>query len=98
MASIPDNEAAIILRHPFEDLIFLRLTDFFEKIRESGTKNAYDLLLPLFERPLIKHALTACGGNKVETARMLGINRNTLLRKMKTHGMPTQPRFWRNKS
>ena len=53
--------------------------------------------MPQLERPLITLAIEACNGNKCEAARMLGINRNTLLKKMRHLGMATQPRFWRKK-
>lgn len=42
----------------------------------------YDRMLPLLERPLIEEALRACRGNQLRAARMLGINRNTLRKKM----------------
>ena len=37
----------------------------------------------VFERELIKNAVERCGGNKTHAADMLGISRNTLLRKLK---------------
>ena len=39
------------------------------------------------ERDTILKALDASGGNKSEAARILGINRKTLFRKMKSHGI-----------
>ncbi|TQV81311.1 hypothetical protein FKG94_09465 [Exilibacterium tricleocarpae] len=37
----------------------------------------------VFEREVIKNAVERCGGNKTHAANMLGISRNTLLRKLK---------------
>lgn len=47
-----------------------------------------DTVLPLavVERDYISSALAACGGNRSEAARRLGIGRNTLLRKLKDRG------------
>jgi len=42
----------------------------------------YDRILPLLERPLIEMTLTATGGNQVKAAYILGINRNTLRKKI----------------
>jgi two-component system, NtrC family, nitrogen regulation response regulator GlnG len=50
----------------------------------------YDRLLPLFEKPLIETALQATGGNQVRTAILLGINRNTLHKKIAELGIRVQ--------
>jgi len=42
----------------------------------------YDRLLPLFEKPLIEVTLEATGGNQIKAANLLGINRNTLHKKI----------------
>lgn len=42
----------------------------------------YDLLMPLFEKPLIEITLEATGGNQLKAAKILGINRNTLRKKI----------------
>ena len=39
------------------------------------------------EIPLIRAALAACKGNQIKTARLLGLNRNTLRKKIQTHGI-----------
>jgi DNA-binding NtrC family response regulator len=43
--------------------------------------------LPESERRAITHALQAAGGERGKTARMLGIGRTTLYRKMKQYGI-----------
>jgi len=42
----------------------------------------YDRILPLVEKPLIELTLRATGGNQVKAALVLGINRNTLRKKI----------------
>jgi len=54
-----------------------------DRLRVRGEEDLYRKLLREFERPLIAHALEVNNGNKVRTAEMLGINRNTLFKKMR---------------
>jgi two-component system, NtrC family, nitrogen regulation response regulator GlnG len=42
----------------------------------------YDRILPLVEKPLIEMCLRATGGNQIKAAFVLGINRNTLRKKI----------------
>jgi two-component system nitrogen regulation response regulator GlnG len=42
----------------------------------------YDEALAAFERPLFVHALKATGGNQLRAAQLLGINRNTLRKRL----------------
>ena len=46
----------------------------------SGT--LYHGALAVLERPLFEHALARTGGNQVRAAQMLGINRNTLRKRL----------------
>ena len=47
----------------------------------------YDRALAAFERPLFAHALSATGGNQLRAAKLLGINRNTLRKRLLDLGM-----------
>jgi len=42
----------------------------------------YSAALAAFERPLFLHAITVTGGNQLRAARLLGINRNTLRKRL----------------
>ncbi|MCA1662399.1 MAG: sigma-54 dependent transcriptional regulator [Novosphingobium sp.] len=53
-----------------------------------GEGELYDAALAAFERPLFAHALTATGGNQLRAARLLGINRNTLRKRLVELDMP----------
>ncbi|MCF6302820.1 MAG: nitrogen regulation protein NR(I) [Devosiaceae bacterium] len=45
----------------------------------------YNNLLEQLEAPLISMALNACNGNQIKTAKLLGLNRNTLRKKINAH-------------
>ena len=94
---VNDRLAAELNDQALEDVVYVRLSDYFRKLHGHRAEDLYDVIMPQLERPLIKLAIEACNGNKCEAARMLGINRNTLLKKMRHLGMATQPRFWRKK-
>jgi two-component system nitrogen regulation response regulator GlnG len=47
----------------------------------------YDRLLARVERPLIMQTLRATGGNQIKAAEILGLNRNTLRKKMRELGI-----------
>ncbi|PZN95680.1 MAG: nitrogen regulation protein NR(I) [Alphaproteobacteria bacterium] len=50
-------------------------------------EGVYDRLLAEVERPLISACLDATGGNQLKAARLLGINRNTLRKKLTDLGL-----------
>jgi two-component system nitrogen regulation response regulator GlnG len=42
----------------------------------------YERLLAEVERPLLRACMAATGGNQLKAARLLGLNRNTLRKKL----------------
>jgi two-component system nitrogen regulation response regulator GlnG len=53
----------------------------------SGAQNVYHLLLDRIERPLLEAALAHTDGNQIRAAALLGINRNTLRKKISELGI-----------
>jgi len=47
----------------------------------------YQRVLDKVEAPLIAMALNACGGNQIKAAELLGLNRNTLRKKIRIHSI-----------
>jgi len=70
-----DNLAVAVHRH---------LSRYFDAHRgELPSPGLYDRVLKELEEPLITLSLLATKGNQIRTAKMLGINRNTLRKKIK---------------
>lgn len=70
-----------------EKLVKSKLEFLFQQREQAQVdlENLHQLVLEQVERPLIELALRAYNGNQVRTARMLGINRNTLKKKIDTY-------------
>lgn len=47
----------------------------------------YDRVMDEVERPLLRLVMNLVNGNKIQAARILGLNRNTLLKKLRQHGL-----------
>ncbi len=56
---------------------------FLQKMQSNlEVKDLYEIVMEQVEKPLIELALRNQHGNQVKTAQMLGINRNTLKKKI----------------
>lgn len=62
--------------------------DYFATQGDNITDSSlYSTVLQEVERPLFEQTLQAVKGNKARAARILGINRNTLHKKLTEHGL-----------
>lgn len=59
-----------------------KLGDFVRAMNVGSGKNLYPTLMRAVERPLIELALKETNGNQLKAARLLGLNRNTLRKKI----------------
>jgi Fis family transcriptional regulator, factor for inversion stimulation protein len=67
-----------------EKLVKSKLEVLFQQQKEAQVElsGLYNIVLEQVEKPLIELSLKAFNGNQVKTAIMLGINRNTLKKKI----------------
>ncbi len=70
-------------KESLEAIIERRLAPFIEKTSTRGRQHLYADILPLLERPLIRLVLKKTRFNQLRAAELLGINRNTLRKKIK---------------
>ena len=76
--------------HGFESAVAQRLaTEFAAASPGLPAPGLYDRFLAEVERPLIAQALQATRGNQIRAAAVLGINRNTLRKKIQSLGLRT---------
>jgi two-component system, NtrC family, nitrogen regulation response regulator GlnG len=72
---------------PLEEIVERKLMECVRGLREHASANLYDLMIGLVEKPLLRAVLRETGGNQVRAAQILGINRNTLRKKLVEHGI-----------
>lgn len=64
------------------------LKEYFKDLDgEEPCCGMYDMVINCVEKPLLEMVLEHVGGNQTRAAEMLGINRNTLRKKMQQHGV-----------
>ena len=74
-----DNEMARVVRRAIDG--------YFKDLDGERARGVYDMVINCVEKPLLEAVLHRVQGNQTHAAEMLGINRNTLRKKMKAHGI-----------
>lgn len=69
------------------DAIDMALEQYFHDLDGEVPCALYDMVLARVEKPLLYAILKRVDGNQTKAADMLGINRNTLRKKLQTYGM-----------
>lgn len=88
-------QAAMEPTQPFhgglEQLVERSLAQYFMTLGEAlPAPGLYDRVLEQVERPLLMHTLRATRGNQIKAAEILGINRNTLRKKLRLLGIDSR--------
>jgi len=79
--------ASVAVDATLEEIIERKLMECVRGLRERSSANLYDLVVGLVEKPLLRAVLRETTGNQVRAAQILGINRNTLRKKLTEHGI-----------
>jgi Fis family transcriptional regulator, factor for inversion stimulation protein len=74
---------------PLSTLTGEALDGYFSKLNGHKPGDLYQLVLGEVERPLFQAVLEYTHGNQSEAAEILGINRGTLRKKLKTYNLRT---------
>ncbi|MBI5751526.1 MAG: Fis family transcriptional regulator [Hydrogenophilales bacterium] len=72
-----DNELSACVRKAVQD--------YFKHLDGEKPGTVYDMVLACVERPLIETVLYHTEGNQTRASELLGINRNTLRKKMQQY-------------
>ncbi len=63
------------------------LERYFRQLDGEKTTDLYDMVLEQVEKPLLEIVMTHTQSNQCKAAEMLGINRNTLRKKLNLYGL-----------
>jgi len=73
-----------------EDYLEWKMGDFVKGMRDGSGRNLHPMLINAIERPLITRALQETKGNQIQAAELLGLNRNTLRKKIHNLHIPVK--------
>jgi two-component system nitrogen regulation response regulator GlnG len=71
----------------FEELVGRTLPSLVSEAAAVDGGRLYRSVMARVELPLLRHALELCGGNQLKAAKLLGINRNTLRKRLRLLGL-----------
>jgi two-component system nitrogen regulation response regulator GlnG len=83
-AVTPAGGGAVDVSAAVETHVAQLLRDHEPKLPPAGL---YQRVLDKVEAPLIAMVLNACGGNQIKASELLGLNRNTLRKKIRAHSI-----------
>ena len=69
------------------DCITQNLAQYFQDLNGEIPYGVYEMVLFQVEKPMLQYIMLQCGGNQCKAASMLGLNRNTLRKKLMQHDL-----------
>lgn len=72
----------------FNELVVYRVESYLRDLEGVRGLPLYEMITQAAERPLFEWAMQRTNGNQRAAATLLGINRNTLRKKLVMHGFP----------
>ncbi len=72
---------------PLADCVTHSVEQYFADMNGQEPNNLHTFFLAEVERPFLKVVMNQVNGNQTRAADMLGINRNTLRKKLKTYNL-----------
>jgi Fis family transcriptional regulator, factor for inversion stimulation protein len=83
---MPDRPMTPKHKH-LEDCIRDSLEVYFKDLGGTEPTHMYDMMMRVVEKPLLEAVMRRTRGNQSRAADWLGINRNTLRRKLQDHNL-----------
>jgi Fis family transcriptional regulator len=73
--------------HSIDEAVTRSLEKYFLDLDGSRPSAIYDMVLSAVERPMLEVVMRQAHGNQLRASEMLGINRNTLRKKLQHYGL-----------
>ena len=74
-------------RESIEECVRKSLEKYFRDLDGTSAHGIYDMVMRTVEKPVLEIAMKQAEGNQSHAAAILGINRNTLRKKLGEHGL-----------
>ena len=73
--------------HTLDEAVTRSLEKYFRDLDGTLPHSIYDMVIRAVERPMLEVVMKQAQGNQLRASEMLGINRNTLRKKLQHHGL-----------
>ena len=70
-----------------EDCIMHSMNQYFDDLNGQAPTNLHNFFINEVERPFLEVVMNRVNGNQTKAAEILGINRNTLRKKLQTYDL-----------
>jgi Fis family transcriptional regulator len=70
-----------------DEAVSRSLEKYFRDLEGTPPNSIYEMVIQAVERPMLEVVMREAQGNQLRASEMLGINRNTLRKKLQHHGM-----------
>lgn len=87
----PVTERVPVEQLSFEEMVRAKIRALLQRMEGYPIEDLYDEVISRVERPLIELVLERTGGNQVKAAEILGLNRNTLRKKIVERNVTEAP-------
>jgi len=78
-ASVRDNELSSTVRKV--------MRQYFKDLDGEKASGIYEMVVSAVEKPMLEVVMFQAQGNQTRAAELLGLNRNTLRKKLQQHGL-----------
>ena len=75
------------MKHNLPDNIDTLLDQYFNDLDGDQASTIYEMVINTVEKPLLLYIMNKAEGNQSKAAKMLGLNRNTLRKKLKQYNL-----------
>ena len=72
---------------PLRACVARSLDNYFFELGDTDSQDLHAMVIAEVEKPLFEAVMKRAGGNQLRAARILGINRNTLRKKLARYGL-----------
>lgn len=73
--------------HDLASCVHNALDEYFKDLDGQPPHAVYDMVLRCVEKPMLEYVMHRAGGNQSKAAQILGLNRNTLRKKLQQHDL-----------